>query len=353
MSTRKEHNAASFFRYHNGLMSEVEMHELEKASLEDSFLADALDGYIYSSDPVNEVDGIKKILSTYSSKKSATIVNFKKYALNYGIAVSFIIIFISFYFILKPKKNYPSEFAKIEKKAIPEKKSDSSGIAITNNQSAEFKKEETIQIAENHPVNPLNKRSTLKNRIKSTPSFKTITMSEVIDSAKPFLAMQDDENTSKIVTEDAITFNSPITQQKFEAQTAPAVSVVEQPVNDIEIASIATVTKKPTLTSKATAAQENNDQLNRSKSLVDLKNDKATFENFIALNKPKCFDENGKSITGIIELSFKVDKTGTPMHIKFKKTYPGNCNEEAKRLLKVGPKWLHSIGEKINIEIPY
>ena len=353
MSTRKEYNAASFFRYHNGLMSEVEMHELEKASLEDPFLADALDGYIYSADPVNEVDGIKKILSTHSSKKSATIVNFKKYALNYGIAASFIIIFISFYFILKPKKNYPSEFAKNEKKVIPEKKSDSSGIAITNNQSAEFKKEETIQIAENHPVNPLNKRSTLKNRIKSVPSFKAITMSEVIDSSKPFLAMQDDENTSKIVTEDAITFNSPIVQQKFEAQTAPAVSVVEQPVNDIEIASIATVTKKPTLTSKATAAQENNDQLNRSKSLVDLKNDKAAFENFITLNKPKCFDENGKSITGIIELSFKVDKTGTPTHIKFKKTYPGNCSEEAKRLLKVGPKWIHSIGEKINIEIPY
>ena len=38
-------NAADIERYHKGLMNAGEMHALEKAALDDSFLADALDGY--------------------------------------------------------------------------------------------------------------------------------------------------------------------------------------------------------------------------------------------------------------------------------------------------------------------
>ena len=37
--------AGDFERYHNGSMSPLEMHQLEKAAMEDPFLADALEGY--------------------------------------------------------------------------------------------------------------------------------------------------------------------------------------------------------------------------------------------------------------------------------------------------------------------
>jgi len=44
---QKKYNAIDFARYHSGTMRPDEMYALEQAALEDSFLADALDGYVY------------------------------------------------------------------------------------------------------------------------------------------------------------------------------------------------------------------------------------------------------------------------------------------------------------------
>ena len=43
--------AGDFERYHNGSMSPLEMHQLEKAAMEDPFLADALEGYAFTQTP--------------------------------------------------------------------------------------------------------------------------------------------------------------------------------------------------------------------------------------------------------------------------------------------------------------
>ena len=44
MSQDHKYTAADFERYHSGKMSAGEMHALEKAAMEDPFLADALEG---------------------------------------------------------------------------------------------------------------------------------------------------------------------------------------------------------------------------------------------------------------------------------------------------------------------
>ena len=59
----KKYNAADFARYHSGEMSADEMHALEKAALDDPFLADALEGYAYAKDPEEELEEIKLRLS--------------------------------------------------------------------------------------------------------------------------------------------------------------------------------------------------------------------------------------------------------------------------------------------------
>src|SRR5688572_2709942 len=41
-------------RYHSGKMSPIEMHQLEKAAMEDPFLADALEGYAYTQTPAED-----------------------------------------------------------------------------------------------------------------------------------------------------------------------------------------------------------------------------------------------------------------------------------------------------------
>lgn len=47
-SKHNEFTAEDIERYHSGKMSSLEMHRLEKAAMEDPFLADALEGYAYT-----------------------------------------------------------------------------------------------------------------------------------------------------------------------------------------------------------------------------------------------------------------------------------------------------------------
>ena len=59
----KLYTADDIMRYHSGLMPETEMHALEKAALEDPFLADALEGYLNTSIPKEDLAEIRERLS--------------------------------------------------------------------------------------------------------------------------------------------------------------------------------------------------------------------------------------------------------------------------------------------------
>ena len=46
--------AGDIERYYSGKMSPIEMHQLEKAAMEDPFLADALEGYAHTQTPAED-----------------------------------------------------------------------------------------------------------------------------------------------------------------------------------------------------------------------------------------------------------------------------------------------------------
>src|SRR5947209_20426829 len=56
------YSVADIQRYHDGNMIPAEMHALEKAALDDPFLADAIDGYVHTSTPAADVAFLKKRL---------------------------------------------------------------------------------------------------------------------------------------------------------------------------------------------------------------------------------------------------------------------------------------------------
>ena len=56
---KNTYTAADFAKYHNGTMSFEEMHALEKAALDDPFLADALDGYAATQTAENDLLELK------------------------------------------------------------------------------------------------------------------------------------------------------------------------------------------------------------------------------------------------------------------------------------------------------
>ena len=65
----KSFTAADIERYHQGLMSSKERHALEKAALEDPFLADALEGYANATFNVTEdIAQLKKRIDNRTGK---------------------------------------------------------------------------------------------------------------------------------------------------------------------------------------------------------------------------------------------------------------------------------------------
>jgi hypothetical protein len=58
------------------------------------------------------------------------------------------------------------------------------------------------------------------------------------------------------------------------------------------------------------------------------------------LNIPETFDmKKGETTDNTVEVSFEVNKNGEPVNIRIEKSLCIKCDEEAKRLIKEGPKW--------------
>src|SRR5690348_14253464 len=79
MSSKNNHFTASDIeRYHSGKMSPAERHVLEKAALDDPFLADALEGYAFTADPLADLSVIQARLDETKRRKQS-IPFFQKY----------------------------------------------------------------------------------------------------------------------------------------------------------------------------------------------------------------------------------------------------------------------------------
>lgn len=63
------YSAGDIARYHRGEMSPPERHAIEKAALDDPFLADALEGYAYSTSPAQEIAALKAALDQRTGKQ--------------------------------------------------------------------------------------------------------------------------------------------------------------------------------------------------------------------------------------------------------------------------------------------
>lgn len=60
MQDDKKYTSSDIERYHNGQMSEREKHAMEKAALEDPFLADAMDGYAFTSSAAIDMSDLRE-----------------------------------------------------------------------------------------------------------------------------------------------------------------------------------------------------------------------------------------------------------------------------------------------------
>ena len=69
----KQYTAEDIVRYHQGLLTPQEMHQMERAALEDPFLADAMEGYTHAQQPLEDVAVLKQELNRRTGKKAVVV----------------------------------------------------------------------------------------------------------------------------------------------------------------------------------------------------------------------------------------------------------------------------------------
>lgn len=74
----KSFSAADIERYHKGLMPALEMHALEKAAMDDPFLADALDGYKIAGKATDDLTDLRNRLAERTGEAKLVVINTQK-----------------------------------------------------------------------------------------------------------------------------------------------------------------------------------------------------------------------------------------------------------------------------------
>src|SRR6185312_423028 len=119
---QKKYNAIDFARYHSGAMLPDEMHALERAALGDPFLANALDGYVYSKDYEKELVEIRMRLEEKRKNQKIFTISSLSSSAWWKIAAMFILFAgVGYFFYATNSKKETSIAVKenVEKKENP------------------------------------------------------------------------------------------------------------------------------------------------------------------------------------------------------------------------------------------
>lgn len=342
-SKNNEFTARDFERYYNGKMSALEMHELEKAAMENPFLADALEGYAYTTSPEED----NKYLQTQLQSKSASgkVVPIKRFTKNQflKIAALFVLLAGSGWAVYQFGFNKTSnDIAAAKKLDIPV--SPATAVADSNASEADFQFS-TADTGSNKQT------TTIQNNGRGTVSIST-----------------QNRHTGKLNVGSVATEKENAEEQAQEEsnlagnQSAVASSAkkeVEVKNNDTALGYRASAPQT------VSAGKDNVIVMQRSKTApipeVVLSNKKRdstyrkphiTFEeaepasgtvsynDYVANNLQMPEKEMQKNIAGEVKLSFDVNNDGQAINIKVEKSLCDECDKEAIRILKQGPKWI-------------
>ncbi len=360
----KIYTADELIRYHNGLMTEQEMHKLEKAALEDQFLSDALDGYKIENNSKENLLKIETELNNYNNSVRKSF-NIRKYYSSLSIAASILAIAIAAYFILQPEDSHQIILAKNEQKVIEKKElmpeatiqsSDNSTVTVDKNsdetlitnKNTAFKSSNKSYYPSIDIKTPIALASTLEDSFKLASNQTTVSASEFKDNAKIFEINQDSAMQNTIASADSKMSNAPAVQQKDLGYNNKAEITI---LDEVVVTTVASKKSKKQISWAATKEREKI----ASDSLQIIKPDagRLSFLNYVNANKRNCVEKDGTAKKGKVILSFKLNKIGKPINIKVEKSLSESCNKEAIRLLNSGPKWEGKRNKKTTVEIEF
>ena len=413
----KQYTAADFERYHAGRMTGQEMHALEKAALEDPFLADALEGYVRTTTPLTDLDAIRKKLDNRTQEKAATVVAFPKKTFWFRFAAIGMVMAIAAYFIFQKEekaattilaKNEPAAMNRQQEAAASAVKDSianllpnvPAGKVIPNPSRKEVLKSTSTYplsagIAKNSPVAAADTGFSLQQRdlAYNNEVFNQPTAGNVFESKKSIykpiapqvITGKVTDRKGNVIPGAVITNNSNMANTnndgKFnltvtDSNAIASVSAVGYNTEKVQmdarkdqtiVLDEADQTLSEVVVTGVNANKKKQSQLAKAESVVSAKElAKAPvkpvsiplqgwdhFQQYLRSNIKQPFNEKGEPVKGVVLLSFRINESGTPVNIKVQQSVSKACDKEAIRLLQNGPKWTYANKKKVRVEIAF
>lgn len=376
-SENKEYSAADIERYHAGSMPADEMYALEKAAMEDPFLADALEGYQFTSTPAADLQTIRERL--HDKKEKTRIIPLYRRIDWLKVAAAVLILAGGAWIAIRMSASSDTEMA-IQKQPASKNAEDqdqksnspfisdsvqNSIVKLDDQKLNKVKKQldknmsrpeaTSIEINENEatvtniqnettnystrrtaPIElPSNQSDEARSRMANNRGFdnnavmnRSIPEPEANNRNRSQFENFMRERAAHQADKDLA--NSEGQKARTANDTIRNLNVVMQPSNQPP-AEVVILSKTKSIEAK------------RPMVIIDTlepAEGRANFDDYIASNLKAPEELRLKSMTGgEVQLSFDVNTKGEPINIAVVKSLCEECDAEAIRLLKEGPKW--------------
>ena len=350
---KKKYGVADFERYYNGKMQPHEMHELEKAALEDSFLADALEGYIQTHTPSADIDELKsRLRSKQQNAKVFALHEWKKYNKLFRVAAMAIGMLGAGWLVFEFAFNKSETDISFSKQ--PEIPKSPSNANKSNEEHSSIEQKLVVDTVEelkerpNRVINKVNKRIPHEKELSKQPLPESHAMKmESGDSVKYDIndqvaavassrsaptqnqeASQDTHFSAKrsIVVVGAENMHPKRKSNSNDKQVMITIMKANDGVNELVLKlpmKDSTYKKAPSILIEEAEPEES----------------WSKFGEYISDNIKTPEDPESESIKGTVKISFDVNNKGEPVNLHVEKSLCEKCDAEALRLLMEGPKW--------------
>lgn len=337
MNESNTYSANDIERYHRGEMTPAEMHLLEEASLDDPFLADALEGYQNTATPSADLGALQKRLQERMTGKQKSGVLLSIYPWM-KIAAVLVVLIGGVWLVLQTVSERSSKLANTMKRTNAEKNAaellDSSSPVPTQLPSLSDSKREK----ENNNVASVEVKKSAGNTHQKPLTFSAPSLTKkdtFADDKSGYVANTIAKTEARAASEDNI--SSPPPEQPTAAASAPEldtvrhIDVVMKPIDG---------SLQEVVVAKSKARKLGGRTSGVTIDTLEPAQGWSSFDNYVAdnLKVPKELKEK-KPLVNEVELRFDVDKEGNPVNIAVTQPLCDKCDQEAVRLLKEGPKW--------------
>lgn len=358
-NNKKYYTAADYSRYHHGEMSAAEMHQMEKAALQDPFIQDALDGYIHTKTGEADLASLRKrIAGVEKNEVTGSSNSFKNY---WKIAAVFIVAAtVSFLIYNSNSDDNSQKMAKMESNRIDTPAANFNNEIAQANTTTENVNDQKISEgtgAEGDEMVVLDKPNVaaearnLGKNIVTTKAIEKVgsnykvdgtvvteeglplTNAKVYSSDQKVLAKTDDKGNFEFESRklDASTtiINEGYTSRQKTLNANQSATVVMK--EEVQMANAPNNAAKQKVQLNATTVSNNIAQ-----PIIGWEE----YNKYLKEATPVVYNEAGVKQSGNVLLSFEVDKLGNAEKISIKKSDCADCNLAAIQLLKDGPKWV-------------